>query len=68
MIEADDDRCLTALQMKTTFHLLGSADKSPWKESVSASDGLPIRDSGAWIETKHRLLTYYAHLFATGMK
>ena len=54
--------------MKATFHTLTSADKSPWKESVSAFDGLPIRDSGAWIATKHRLLTYYAHLFATGMK
>jgi three-Cys-motif partner protein len=27
-----------------------------------------MRDSGAWIETKHKLLTYYSHLFATGMK
>lgn len=44
-----------------------SADNSPWKDSV-AKDGLPIRDSGAWIETKHKLLAYYAHLFATGMK
>ena len=68
MIEADDLTCLTAPRMKTAFHTLDSADKSLWKENVSATDGLPIRDSGAWIETKHRLLTYYAHLFATGMK
>jgi len=54
--------------LKVTFNTLPSADKSPWKERLSPSDGLPIRDSGAWIETKHRLLTYYAHLFATGMK
>jgi three-Cys-motif partner protein len=54
--------------MKATFQMLASADKSPWRESVSACDGLPIRDSGVWIATKHGLLTYYAHLFATGMK
>jgi three-Cys-motif partner protein len=68
MIEADDNTCLTALQLKATFHELASADKSPWKEKVSPNDGLPIRDSGAWIETKHRLLAYYAEMFATGMK
>lgn len=54
--------------MRPTFHLLSSADKSPWKDSLSSIDGLPIRDSGTWIDTKHKLLTYYAHLFATGMK
>jgi three-Cys-motif partner protein len=54
--------------MKANFHMLDSAERSPWTESLSASDGLPIRDSGAWIETKHRLLPYYAQLFATGMK
>jgi three-Cys-motif partner protein len=59
---------LNSTVVKATFHTLISADKTPWKESVSATDGLPIRDSGAWIETKHKLLTYYAHLFATGMK
>ena len=53
--------------MKPPIHFLPSADNSPWRDSLS-SDGLPIRDSGAWIETKHKLLTYYAHLFATGMK
>ena len=57
MLEAADNAWLTAPQMKATFHTLASADKSPWKESVSASDGLPIRDSGAWIATKHSLLT-----------
>lgn len=35
---------------------------------MAESDGLPIRDSGPWIETKHRLLGYYAQMFATGMK
>ncbi len=58
---------LNYAHMKTTFHVLASADKTPWKESV-AHDGLPIRDSGPWIETKHRLLTYYSEMFATGMK
>lgn len=54
--------------MKPLIQFLASADRSPWKDSVSKIDGLPIRDSGAWIETKHKLLTYYSHLFATGMK
>jgi three-Cys-motif partner protein len=54
--------------MKLAFHTLASADRTPWTDILSASDGLPIRDSGAWIETKHRLLMYYAHLFATGIK
>lgn len=27
-----------------------------------------MRDSGPWIETKHRLLAYYADIFATSMK
>ena len=68
MIEANDSTCLTTPQVKAAFHELASADNSPWEESVSAKDGLPIRDSGSWIDTKHKLLTYYAHLFATGMK
>jgi three-Cys-motif partner protein len=68
MIAAYDDTCLTAPRLKAAFHTLASADKLPWKDNVSASDGLPIRDSGAWIETKHQLLTYYGRLFATGMK
>lgn len=54
--------------MKPTIQFLPSADRTSWKDSVSKSDGLPIRDSGAWIETKHKLLAYYARLFATGMK
>ena len=68
MLETADNECLTSPQMKATFHTLASADKSPWKEGVSACDELPIRDSGAWIETKHKLLSHYSHLFATGMK
>lgn len=54
--------------MKPPIQFLPTADNSPWKDSVSKTDGLPIRDSGAWIETKHKLLAYYSHLFATGMK
>ena len=54
--------------MKVKFHSLPSADRSAWKDGMSSADSLPIRDSGSWIDTKHKLLTYYGHLFATGMK
>jgi three-Cys-motif partner protein len=49
-------------------YLLDSADHLPWRDGASTVDGLPIRDSGPWIETKLRLLAYYAQMFATGMK
>src|SRR5487761_2452217 len=55
-------------RMKPSIHRLTSADESPWSESTADSDGLPIRDSGPWIEKKHKLLSRYAHMFATGMK
>lgn len=54
--------------MKPQIHYLESRDNAIWSDSIAASDGLPIRDSGPWIYTKHRLLSYYAELFATGMK
>jgi len=54
--------------MKIPITYLASADRSPWTESVARSDGLPARPSGPWIGKKHKLLTYYADLFATGMK
>jgi three-Cys-motif partner protein len=54
--------------MKPPIHYLSSADSSAWADGVAESDQLPIRDSGPWIDTKHKLLAYYAHLFATGMK
>jgi three-Cys-motif partner protein len=54
--------------VKPTIHHLKSADATPWTESVSEVDHLPIRESGPWIEKKHKLLAYYGHLFATGMK
>lgn len=54
--------------VKPPINFLTSADHAAWKNGISKTDGLPVRDSGIWIETKHKLLTYYAHLFATGMK
>src|SRR6266481_4192890 len=33
-----------------------------------ASDGLPARESGGWIETKHHYLDRYCGIFSTGMK
>ncbi|HEY2084155.1 MAG TPA: three-Cys-motif partner protein TcmP [Verrucomicrobiae bacterium] len=54
--------------MRVPITYLNSADHSPWTESLARSDDLPARPSGPWIETKHKLLTYYGHLFATGMK
>lgn len=54
--------------MRPPIHKLASADVSPWADGIAVSDGLPVRDSGPWIETKHRLLSHYADMFATGMK
>ena len=54
--------------MKIPITYLPSADRSPWTESVAQSDRLPARPSGLWIGKKHKVLTYYADLFATGMK
>ncbi len=50
------------------FHALPSADATPWTGPVSSKDGLALRDSGSWIEEKHRTLVYFAQMFATGMK
>jgi three-Cys-motif partner protein len=59
-------------EFKLVPQILRSADRSAWgadaKEPLSLTDGLPIRSSGPWIEKKHKLLTFYGHLFATGMK
>lgn len=54
--------------MKVPIEYLASANRSPWDESMAPSDNLPARPSGPWIDTKHKLLTYYADLFAKGMK
>ncbi|MCP5526947.1 MAG: hypothetical protein H7A47_09090 [Verrucomicrobiales bacterium] len=45
--------------MKPPIHCLPTADTSAWTDAVAETDGLPIRDSGPWIETKHRLLDYW---------
>ena len=50
------------------FIPLTSADGSAWTDRTSALDGLPIRDSGSWIDDKHRVLVYLAQIFSTGMK
>lgn len=50
------------------FEVLPSADHIKWSDLVSSVDDLPIRPSGSWIDLKHKLLTYYARMFATGMK
>lgn len=50
------------------IHTLKSADLAPWTGPVSIKDGMPLRDSGSWIEEKHRALVYFAQMFATGMK
>jgi len=50
------------------FHTLRSADTAPWNGMISSKDSLPLRDSGSWIEEKHRALVYFAEMFATGMK
>ncbi len=47
---------------------LPSADRSPWTEAVAESDRLPIRESGSWIHTKHKLLEYYADIVASAMR
>jgi three-Cys-motif partner protein len=39
-----------------------------WTGAISRADGLPIRESGPWIADKHKLLKYYADIFACGMK
>ena len=54
--------------MPIDVHYLPSADRSLWTEAVAKSDGLPIRESGSWIHTKHNLLAYYADIFASAMR
>ncbi|MFA5263915.1 MAG: three-Cys-motif partner protein TcmP [Opitutaceae bacterium] len=50
------------------FIPLPSAEDKAWSDSFSKIDGLPLRDSGSWIEEKHRVLVYFADIFATSMK
>ena len=54
--------------MPPKIQFLPSADDTEWNDELAASDGLPIRKSGSWIDTKHQLLAYYAKMFASGMK
>jgi three-Cys-motif partner protein len=54
--------------MKPVIHYLPSADNSDWKDNISESDGRPIRDSGVWIEKKHKPLVYYSEIFNQAMK
>ena len=54
--------------MKPSIHYLSSADNSTWKEDVSKADNLPIRESGVWIEKKHKPLVYYSEIFNQAMK
>lgn len=54
--------------MKPPIQYLPSADHSPWKDGVSKTDGLPIRDSGVWIDKKHKPLVYYSEIFNQAMK
>ena len=35
---------------------------------MAVSDGLPIRESGSWIQQKHHPLTYYSEIFNQAMK
>lgn len=50
------------------FISLASARDVPWTDTISELDGLPLRDSGSWIEEKHKRLSYFAEIFATAMK
>ena len=54
--------------MKPPVYYLQSADNSAWDDIFSKTDGLPIRDSGVWIEKKHKPLVYYSEIFNKAMK
>lgn len=54
--------------MKPPIQFLQSADHSPWEDGISKTDGLPMRDSGVWIEKKHKPLVYYSEIFNQAMK
>jgi len=54
--------------MQPAIHYLPSAESSPWEEGISKIDGLPVRDSGVWIEKKHKPLVYYSEIFNQAMK
>ena len=54
--------------MKPSIHYLSSADSSPWDDGISQEDQLPTRESGVWIEKKHKPLVYYSEIFNQAMK
>jgi len=54
--------------MKPAVHYLPSADNSTWKDGISKANQLPVRDSGVWIEKKHKALVYYSEIFNQAMK
>ncbi|HEU6449282.1 MAG TPA: three-Cys-motif partner protein TcmP [Verrucomicrobiae bacterium] len=54
--------------MKPSIYYLPSADNSAWKDGISKIDCLPIRESGVWIEKKHKPLVYYSEIFNAAMK
>lgn len=54
--------------MKPAIHYLPSADDSVWKDGISNTDRLPVRDSGVWIDKKHKSLVYYSEIFNQAMK
>jgi three-Cys-motif partner protein len=50
------------------FTRLPSAISDESFEHRSKVDGLPLRDSGSWMEEKHKKLAYFANIFSVGMK
>jgi three-Cys-motif partner protein len=54
--------------MKPAIRFLPSADHSLWEDGTSKDDGLPIRNSGIWIDKKHKPLVYYSEIFNQAMK
>lgn len=54
--------------MKPAIHYLPSMDNSAWDDGFSKADRLPVRESGVWIEKKHKPLVYYSEIFNQAMK
>lgn len=54
--------------MSVRFVKLPSAVAQNGDPLLSAVDGLPVRESGVYIDQKHDLLSYYSSMFAMGMR
>ena len=54
--------------MKPPIHYLDSVDRSLWSDGFSSDDKMPFRQSGVWIEKKHKPLVYYSEIFNQAMK